>query len=203
MPSQKSKAAAKPAAKTPQRERGRARVAALLDAAAEVFARDGYEGATMTEVAKTAGASIGSLYQFFPTKPLIAEALYAREMEALGATLEAAAEGGPWRLDDLAKQLFAALIGYVWKHPALAIISDRRRADAKPRRGQPSNLRDQLAVLLAQARPKPPADEARRAAWLIHVLSKGASAAKVNEDPAYAMLMAELRAMLRARLSND
>lgn len=203
MPSQKPRTAPKPAAKAPQRERGRARVAALLDAAAKVFARDGYESATMTEVAKTAEASIGSLYQFFPTKPLIAEALYAREMEALSTALAEAAQGGPWRLDDLAERLFAALIGYVWKHPALAIISDRKRADAKPRRAQPSNLRDQLAALLAQARPQPTADEARRAAWLIHVLSKGASAAKVNEDPQYAMLMAELRAMLRARLSHD
>ena len=55
------------------RRRGRERVAALLAAAATVFAERGYEAATMTEVAARAGASIGSLYQFFPTKELLAE----------------------------------------------------------------------------------------------------------------------------------
>jgi AcrR family transcriptional regulator len=39
-------------------------VAALLDAAGSGFADRGFDGATMTEIAARAGASIGLLYQF-------------------------------------------------------------------------------------------------------------------------------------------
>ena len=55
-------------AKEPKRERGKQRVAALMDAGAELFAEKGYEATTMTEIASRAGAAIGSLYQFFPSK---------------------------------------------------------------------------------------------------------------------------------------
>jgi len=67
-----------PVARQPKRERGRQRVEALLDAAAEVFIDRGTEAATMTEIAARAGASIGSLYQFFPNKSLLAQALRDR-----------------------------------------------------------------------------------------------------------------------------
>ena len=56
------------AAKEPKRERGKQRVAALIDAGAELFAEKGYEATTMTEIASRAGAAIGSLYQFFPVQ---------------------------------------------------------------------------------------------------------------------------------------
>src|SRR5947207_6216457 len=81
------KPAEKAAARAPQRERGRARVAALLAAAVGVFAENGYDAATMTGIAARAGASIGSLYQFFPTKELIAEALHAQYSDDFAAML--------------------------------------------------------------------------------------------------------------------
>lgn len=67
-----------PVARPPKRERGRQRVEALLDAAAGVFLERGADAATMTEIAVRAGASIGSLYQFFPNKSLLAQALRDR-----------------------------------------------------------------------------------------------------------------------------
>src|SRR5260370_32991611 len=68
-------------AKEPKRERGKQRVAALMDAGAELFAAKGYEATTMTEIASRAGAAIGSLYQFFPSKEALAEALFDRFAE--------------------------------------------------------------------------------------------------------------------------
>src|ERR1700735_2478069 len=65
-------------AKEPKRERGKQRVAALMEAGAELFAEKGYEATTMTEIASRAGAAIGSLYQFFPSKEALAEALFNR-----------------------------------------------------------------------------------------------------------------------------
>ncbi|HEY1888525.1 MAG TPA: helix-turn-helix domain-containing protein, partial [Roseiarcus sp.] len=83
-------------AREPKRERGKQRVAALMDAGAELFAEKGYEATTMTEIASRAGAAIGSLYQFFPSKEALAEALFDRFAERWAASfaqVEARAPG--------------------------------------------------------------------------------------------------------------
>ena len=59
----------------PIQERGEKRVAGLLEAAAAIFAEVGFEAATMRDIAERAGASIGSLYQFFPNKDVVARAI--------------------------------------------------------------------------------------------------------------------------------
>ena len=62
----------------PQRRHGKARVAAVLEAAAAVIAENGYDGATMAGIAARAKAPIGSLYRFFPNKEILADALVQR-----------------------------------------------------------------------------------------------------------------------------
>lgn len=69
---------ARNAPKAPLRRRGELRVAALLAAATATFAEKGYAAATMTEIAARAGAAIGSLYQFFPSKEALAGAVLKR-----------------------------------------------------------------------------------------------------------------------------
>jgi len=73
--------------KSPRRqERGKKRMAELLRAAGQVFADVGYENATTNAIAARAGVSPGTLYQFFPNKEAIAEALanaYAAKNQAL------------------------------------------------------------------------------------------------------------------------
>jgi AcrR family transcriptional regulator len=62
--------------KLPRQPRSRATFDALVAAAAQVLVRDGYEKASVNVIASRAGCSIGSLYQYFPTKEaLIAEVL--------------------------------------------------------------------------------------------------------------------------------
>ena len=75
-------------ARAPKRARGKQRVADLLQAAAAVFAEKGYEAATMTEIALRAGASIGSLYQFFPVKEALADTLVQNYVALLAADLQ-------------------------------------------------------------------------------------------------------------------
>src|SRR5580693_2068607 len=84
-----------PLPKEPKRKRGKVRVAALLDAGASLFAEKGYEAATMTEIALRARASIGSLYQFFPSKEVLAEALFNRYIERMAQVLEEIAARAP------------------------------------------------------------------------------------------------------------
>jgi AcrR family transcriptional regulator len=62
--------------KLPRQPRSRATFDALVQAAAQVLVRDGYENASVNVIADRAGCSIGSLYQYFPTKEaLIAEVM--------------------------------------------------------------------------------------------------------------------------------
>ena len=69
--------------KMPKRKRGIERVEALLDAAAATFLEKGFDAATTSEIAERAGASIGSLYQFFPTKESVADLGLAPGREAM------------------------------------------------------------------------------------------------------------------------
>jgi len=65
----------------PTQERSRKRVEAILDAAAGVFSEIGFEAATTEAIAERAKTSIGSLYQFFPNKLVLFEAVAARFIE--------------------------------------------------------------------------------------------------------------------------
>lgn len=65
-------------------------MAELLQAAESVIAESGYDAATMSAIAERAGASIGSLYQFFPNKQAVVQALrvhYSKEYDDLCAGL--------------------------------------------------------------------------------------------------------------------
>jgi AcrR family transcriptional regulator len=62
----------------PRQERGRERVDKILDAAAIVIAEIGVDAMTTNAIAARADTSVGSLYQFFPNKEAIVEALAAR-----------------------------------------------------------------------------------------------------------------------------
>lgn len=64
-------AAAEPAPRRRQ-ARGERRIAQLLAAAAGVFCRTGYAAASTNAIAREAGVSPGTLYQFFPNKEAIA-----------------------------------------------------------------------------------------------------------------------------------
>jgi AcrR family transcriptional regulator len=201
MPSQKSSAAAKPRA--PQRERGRARVAALLAASTAVIAESGYEAATMTEIAARAGASIGSLYQFFPTKELIADALHRENGEDLArmlADLGARFAGKPSAA--LADALFADLSTFLDSHPAFIALAGRRNIDVKRKKQMRRLLRGQLAALLAQAEPPVPAKRAEILAVIVlHVIQSAVTIAGEADLPNRAAVLDELRLMLRRHMA--
>lgn len=65
----------------PVQQRSTIRVAKMLDAAAELLDEVGYESLTTTLIAKRAGVAVGSLYQFFPDKRAVVQALTQRNLE--------------------------------------------------------------------------------------------------------------------------
>ena len=70
--------------KSPTQVRSRATVDAIVDATARVLVRDGYDALSTNRVAKEAGVSVGSLYQYFPGK----EALVAAVMEQYASRMQ-------------------------------------------------------------------------------------------------------------------
>ena len=71
-----------PLRRVPVQGRSVARVQRMLDACAEIVDEVGYEGLTTTLLAERAEVAIGSVYQFFPDKRAIVQALTLRNMEA-------------------------------------------------------------------------------------------------------------------------
>jgi AcrR family transcriptional regulator len=64
--------------KRPVQERSKATVSAILEAAAQVLVERGFDGASTNLIARRAGVSIGSLYQYFPNKESLVAALIER-----------------------------------------------------------------------------------------------------------------------------
>lgn len=83
--------------KAPRQRRAAHTVEAILEAAALVLEADGLEGFNTNAVARRAGASIGTLYQYFPSKDALTLALLQREEGQYRAAATAAAALPDWR----------------------------------------------------------------------------------------------------------
>ncbi len=76
--------------RSPVQARSRERMERILDEAATLFAGAGFDATTIEAIAAAAQTSVGSVYQFFPNKQAVFDALatrYAAQVEALFAAL--------------------------------------------------------------------------------------------------------------------
>jgi AcrR family transcriptional regulator len=64
--------------KSASQERSRLTVNAILEATARVLMKEGYDRASTNKIAAVAGVSIGSLYQYFPSKEALVAAVSDR-----------------------------------------------------------------------------------------------------------------------------
>jgi AcrR family transcriptional regulator len=79
--------------RTPLQARARAKIELILEAASRLIERDGLEALTTNRIAELAGVSIGTLYQYFPDKSKVVEALAERELGAITSQALAALTG--------------------------------------------------------------------------------------------------------------
>ncbi len=105
--------------KTPAQSRAAATVDAILEAAAHILERHGFAGYTTNAVAARAGASIGSLYQYFPNKDALTVALIERETAQLLADVDAATGR-----NDVLDRLIDAAVAHQMRRPVLARLLD-------------------------------------------------------------------------------
>jgi len=193
------------AARVPRLRRGQERVASLIAAAASVFAERGYDAATMTEIAGRAGASIGSLYQFFPTKALIAEALHVGQLDVLSDVIDGLAAATPpgSALPDVAGLLFDAMVVFMVDHPAFIGLAERRDIDPVRKAATRGDMLERIGRLVATAWPQPGPARRHAVAVLLLTMMKAAVSLRAAEGDTQhgRKLVAELRAMLTAHLA--
>jgi AcrR family transcriptional regulator len=67
--------------KLPSQERSKMTVDALVESTARILADEGYEAANTNRIAAVAGVSIGSLYQYFPSKEALVASVIDRQNE--------------------------------------------------------------------------------------------------------------------------
>jgi AcrR family transcriptional regulator len=147
----------------PQQPRGHRRVDALLDAAAAEITSAGYEAATMCAIAARAGASIGSLYQFFPNKIAITQALRARysdEFELMWAPL--VHDARHLSLRHLVIHLVDSTVSFVERHPAFLILLDAPSSTRTPHARE--RFQRLVASFLLARKPRMSPEKARRLA---------------------------------------
>ena len=95
----------------PKQRRARQTVDAVLDAVVRVLKREGFDAITTNRVAEVAGVSIGSVYQYFPDKRAIFEALHQRHIEEIDRIVETKlVEHAASSLDELIRALVEAMI---------------------------------------------------------------------------------------------
>jgi len=74
--------------KDASQERSRATVDALLEATARILVREGFDRASTNRIADVAGASIGSLYQYFPNKEALVAAVVERHQQDIRQVIQ-------------------------------------------------------------------------------------------------------------------
>lgn len=102
-----------------KQERAQATWEVVVKAAAQVLQRRGYARATTNRIAQAAGVSVGTIYQYFPDKDAIFDALIQREIGGLLAVLNGvqATDGAP--LDVQLQWVLRALVATRPDAPAL------------------------------------------------------------------------------------
>jgi AcrR family transcriptional regulator len=191
------------AAPRKRQARGERRMAELLRAAGEVFAESGYSAATTNAIAARAGVSPGTLYQYFPNKDAIADAVaeqYTTELRELAdAVLGERPAGMP--LAELLDVVVDPLVEYHITHPACIVLFV---GPDSPQRLEELHLPlhaamlERIGALLAVLAPQIPAEQLHRSAEVAVHLFKGVLplvlAASPQERPRY---IAELKLTLQ------
>jgi AcrR family transcriptional regulator len=73
--------------KSASQGRSRATVAALVEATARILVREGFDKASTNRIAEVAGVSVGSLYQYFPSKEALVAAVIERHQHEIMQTV--------------------------------------------------------------------------------------------------------------------
>lgn len=159
-------------ARAPRQERGRKRLDEILDAAEQVMLEVGPTGASIQEIARRAGASVGSIYHFFPTKEAILTALQARyaeeSEEVVLAIRNEVAAGATLPLAQFVDRLLSPFAAFVERRPAAFILGhDKAEKQKDPR------MHDSMRAALRTRDPLCSEEELARRLDVLFIIGSG------------------------------
>jgi AcrR family transcriptional regulator len=109
--------------KRPRQKRSQVTVDAILEATARVLRAEGYGKASTNRIAKVAGVSVGSLYQYFPNKDALVTALVEQHVNEMLAVLsQGLTELADAPMEQVARELVGKMIEVHAVDPALHIV---------------------------------------------------------------------------------
>jgi len=143
--------------KAPVQARSKRTLEHVLEGAARVFKREGFD-ATTNRIAETAGVSIGTLYEYFPNKEALLVALAEQHVTEAERGIAAALSPDVLASEQLAAIQHAVVASHRYPSQALDLVADPARQSAL--RARSNELRQRImAALLARAiasgRPDP------------------------------------------------
>lgn len=186
--------------------RGEARIAQLLEAAASVFCASGYNGASTNAIAREAGVSPGTLYQFFPNKEAIAvelgDQLMHRWRETYGAAFVVSHLELP--LDRLLDTVLDPLIAFNRENPAFAVLTHGSEIPGVISREHDvlhATMLERTEQLLGTYLPHLPEGQVARVAEMSFVLFKsGLDLVMSHQGPEQESYVEELKTVMRRYL---
>jgi len=162
-------------------------VDAILDAAAAVLRKTGYDDATTNHVAEVAGVSVGSLYQYFPSKDALVDALLERHLETVRRVVFAAMAGlGKLSLREATRAMVGALAAAHAGDPSLhrVLLSELPRASRMRRlRDWEQTLHGAIVAFLETHRAELRVTELPTAAFVVLVAVDGMMTASILFQP--------------------
>jgi len=131
----------------------------LLMVAARAFARQGYGGTTLQEIAKAAGILPGSMYHYFDSKDELFAEVHSAGFRALNDAVDRAIEGitDPWaRLEAaLAAQIEGVVSANAIDAVASGIVFDRGKSHLQKRMLAERNAYEARIRVMVEALPLP------------------------------------------------
>ena len=147
----------------PTQARSREKVERILNAALAYAVDSGSLDFKMTEIAKSAGVSVGTLYQFFPSSAALIAKLFAREMAPIDASMADLLKSD-LRSDEFqarVKSLMRRHLKLVRQRPGLSLIwsasklhPDIEIADLENSKQNAAQLAEQMASSLPKGTPR-------------------------------------------------
>jgi AcrR family transcriptional regulator len=132
--------------------RSRNTVEAIIEAATRILARDGWGALNTNAIARVAGVSVGSVYEYFGNKQAILEVILDRHLSSGEAQLTALASPKPAgiSLDETVRLLVEGFIAVHRENPKLHRVLSNEVPVSERQRDRIKQIRRQAIAVLAE-----------------------------------------------------
>lgn len=184
--------------RAPRQERGKRRVDEILDAAVLLVNEVGPAAASIGEIARRAGASVGSIYHFFPTKEAIFDAIRARyDVEAQHKAVFIMENADRWAalpLPEFAAAMLAPFREFLERIPSYFLLNVDTAGNRIPKSATTdAALHDALATALMRRDPDLTREECDLRVNVVSSIGEGLTALMARTDaPTHTRLISDL-----------